>query len=136
MRIIYNECKKAFTSPILLTLFVVFSAFNIYLIVGNTYLKDELKVANELSETYGLEITNESLQKFEQDLQMDYAELTSITGEEFKSINDFLDAFKMEDYDVYTEDQHSFFQQLQLKEIYLDRAKYIDSDYATMDMIA
>ena len=91
MRIIYHECKKAFTSPILLTLFVVFSAFNIFLIVGNTYVNDELKVANELSETYGLEITDKSLKKFEQDLQMDYAELTSITGEEFKSVYDFLD---------------------------------------------
>lgn len=136
MRIIYNECKKAFTSPILLTLFFVFSAFNIYLIVGNTHINDELKVANELSEIYGLEITDKSLLNFEQDLQMDYTELTSITGGKFKNINDFLAAFKMEDYDLYTEEEHSFFQQLQLKEMYLDRAKYIDEDYAALDIIA
>jgi len=136
MRIIYNECKKAFTSPILLTLLVVFSAFNIFLIVNNTYFKEELKVANELSKTYGLEITDESLRLFEQDLQADFDELTLITGEEYESVYDFLDVFKMEDYDLYTEDEHSFFQQLQLKEMYLDRAKFIDEDYATLDMIA
>ena len=83
-----------------------------------------------------MKITDESLHQFEQDLQTDYAELTSITGEEFESVYDFLDAFKMEDYDVYTEDEHSFFQQLQLKEMYLIQAKYIDNDYATLDMIA
>ena len=136
MRIIFNECKKAFTSAVLLILFVVFSAFNIFLIVSNTSFKDDLKVVNELSKTYGLEITDATLYRFEQDLQADFTELTSITGEEFDSVYDFLDGFKIEDYDRYTEDEHSFFQQLQLKETYLNRAKFIDEDYAALDMNA
>src|SRR5690625_400820 len=136
MRIIFQECKKAFTSPILLTLLVVFSAFNIFLIVSNSYFKDELKMANELSQTYGLEITEKSLQQFEQDLQTDLAQLTEITGEEYETVYEFLDTFTMKDVDLYTEDEHLFFQQLQLKEIYLNRAKSIDDDYRELDIIA
>lgn len=136
MRIVFQECKKAFTSPILLTLLVVFSAFNMFLIVNNTYFKDELKVANELSKTYGLEITNESLRQFEQDLQTDYAKLNAMTSEEFDSVHEFLDTLKMDEYDLYTEEEHLFFQQLQLKEMYLNRAQSIDEDYLALDMIA
>ena len=136
MRIIFQECKKAFTSPILLTLLVVFSAFNIFLIVSNSYFTDELKMANELSQTYGLEITEKSLRQFEQDLQTDLAQLTEITGEEYDTVYEFLDTFTMKDVDLYTEDEHLFFQQLQLKEIYLNRAKSIDDDYRELDIIA
>lgn len=136
MRIVFHECKKAFTSPILLGLLVIFSAFNIFMIVSNTYFKDELRTANELSKTYGLEITEDSLQQFEQDLQTDHSKLTAITGGKFDRIYDFLEGFKMEDYDLYTEDEHLFFQQLQLKEMYLDWAKSIDDDYETLDVIA
>lgn len=135
MRIIFQECKKAFTSPILLTLLVVFSAFNIFLIISNTYFKDELKIVNELSQTYGLEITEESLRQFEQDIQTDLSQLTAITGEEFGNVYEFSDAFTIEDYDLYTEDEHLFFQQLRLKEMYLNQAKYIDNDYQALDLI-
>lgn len=136
MRIVFHECKKAFTSPILLGLLIIFSAFNIFMIVSNAYFKDELQIANELSKTYGLEITEDSLQQFEQDLQTDLTKLTAITGGKFDSIYVFLEGLKMEDYDLYTEDEHLFFQQLQLKEVYLDRAKSIDDDYETLDVIA
>lgn len=136
MRIVFHECKKAFTSPILLGLLIIFSAFNIFMIVSNAYFKDELQIANELSKTYGLEITEDSLQQFEQDLQTDLTKLTAITGGKFDSIYGFLEGLKMEDYDLYTEDEHLFFQQLQLKEVYLDRAKSIDDDYETLDVIA
>lgn len=136
MRIIFQECKKAFMSPILLTLLVVFSAYNIFLIVSNTHSKDELQVANELSKTYGLEITDDSLQRFEQDLQTDYSKLNAITSGAFKSVHEFLGTLKMEEYDLYTEEEHLFFQQLQLKEVYLNQAQFIDEDYEALDMIA
>ena len=62
MRIVFHECKKAFTSPILITLLVLFSALNIFLIVSNSYFKEELKVANELADTYGVKITDEIIE--------------------------------------------------------------------------
>ena len=73
MRVVFHECKKVFTSPILLGLLAVFAVFNIFLITSNTYFKDELKTVNELVKTYGLEITDDSLNQFEQDLQADYS---------------------------------------------------------------
>lgn len=134
MRIIFQECKKAFTSPILLGLLVVFSAFNIFLIVSNSYFKDELKIANDLAKTYGVEITDESLSQFEQDLKPDLASLTSITGNKYESVNAFLDDLSVEAYEKYSKEEQSFFHQLQLKEMYLDLAKNIDRDYAELDM--
>lgn len=134
MRIVFQECKKAFTSPILLGLLVVFSAFNIFLIVSNTYFKDELKIANELAKTYGVEITDESLSQFEQDIKSDLGTLTSITGTKYENVNAFLDDLSLEAYEKYSKEEQSFFHQLQLKEMYLDLAKNIDRDYAELDM--
>lgn len=136
MRISFQECKKAFTSPILLGLLAVFSLFNIFLILDNTYFKDELQTANELSKAYGVEITAESLQQFEQDLQKELAQFTVITGEDPEHVADFLNKLAAEADDPYTEAEHLFFQQVQRKEAYYQRAMSIDEDYAELNMIA
>lgn len=75
MRIIFHEYKKAFRSPILIVLILLFTTYNIYLILSNSYFKDEITVANELAKTYGLNITDESIQRFEQDFHKDIKKL-------------------------------------------------------------
>lgn len=133
MGIIIEECKKAFKSPILIGLLVLFSAFNIFLIVSDSYFKDELQVANELSKTYGLEITDGATGKLERDIQADFVKVTEITGE---NAADFLSQLQMIDEDLYSKEEHLFFQELQLKEVYLAQAKSIDDNYKTLDIEA
>ena len=126
MRIIFQECKKALTSPILIALLIVFSAFNIFVIVSSSDHKEELKIINEIIETYGLEITDDSLEEFKRDIQIDIAELNRMTASEFTSVNEFLDGLHFGDQEKYNDKQWEFIHQLQLKEMYLNMAYSID----------
>ncbi|MFJ8064495.1 hypothetical protein ACIQYS_07675 [Psychrobacillus sp. NPDC096426] len=128
-QVIWNECQKVWKSPIFLVLIVVFSAFNIFLIVSNSYMKDELKMANHLADTYGLQITDESLRLFEQDIQKDVEQLQTITNTKFNSIYEFLEQTSWDEYNAYSEEDRSFFHQLELKEIYLNIAKNMETEY-------
>ncbi len=134
MRIVWYECKKALKSPILIGLLLLFTAFNIFVIVSNSNFKDELKVVNELVERYGRQITNQSLIQFKEDLQVDLAHLEKITGKEFSSVYDFLDELNYEDHELYSESDWHFIEQLQLKEMYFGMANDIDGNYAKIDL--
>ena len=134
MHIVWHECKKALTSPILIGLLLLFTAFNIFMIVSNSYFKDELKVANQLVEKYGRQITAESLQQFEKDLQIDFAQLEEMTGEKFDSVYDFIEQLPYEKHELYSEQDWHFINQLQLKEMYFGMANDIDESYASIDL--
>ncbi len=133
-RIVWYECKKALTSPILIGLLLLFTAFNIFVIMSNSYFKDELKVANQLVEKYGRQITDESLIQFEKDLQVDFAQLKEITGQEFSSVYDFVEQLPYEERELYSEQDWHFIGQLQLKEMYFGMANDIDENYASIDL--
>lgn len=107
MRICIHECKKAFTAPILITLMVLFSAFNLFFIFSNSNTRDELKVANELAKTYDTRITDEALLQLEKDLKTDIARPHGSDGPALS--------------------------QLQLKTMYRKMAQSIDSEYARID---
>lgn len=136
MKIIFYEYKKALTSPIIIFLTLLFAGYNLILIFDHAYIKEELTVANELAKTYGVKITDESLKKFEEDLQKEFVQLNEIakktTDKEFASVYEFLDTLPMEDYERYSEEEWAFISRLQLKEMYLHLAKNIDKNYAEM----
>lgn len=134
MRIIINECKKALSSPILLALFIVFSAFNIFVIISSSDHKEELKMVNEIIDQYGRDITANSLERLESDIQIDLAELNRMTASEFTSIHEFFDGLRFEDQEKYNEKQWEFFNRLQLKEMYFNIAKSIDESYGEIDI--
>lgn len=137
MRTVVYECKKAFTSPIVIVLIVLFTAFNIYLILNQSYFKEELKVANELAKNYGVEISDKSIQRLEQDIQHEIDVINEIVkkhkSEPFSSVNDFLSSLRYEDYELYSEEEQAFINELQLKEMYLNLAKSIASEYDQLD---
>lgn len=134
MRIIINECKKALTSPVLLALFIVFSAFNIFVIISSSDHKEEVKMVNEIIDQYGRDITANSRERLESDIQIDLAELNRMTASEFTSIHEFFDGLRFEDQEKYNEKQWEFFNRLQLKEMYFNIAKSIDESYGEIDI--
>lgn len=136
MRIFLHECKKALTSPILIALLIVFSAFNIFNIVSSSDHKEELEMVNEIIDMYGREITDDSLKRFEKDIQSDLLRLTEITGKQFESIYDFLDGLSYEEQELYSDKEWDFFNSLQLKEMYFGIANSIDESYAEIDVQA
>lgn len=136
MRIFLHECKKALTSPILTVLLIVFSAFNIFIIVSSSDQKEELKMVNEIIDKYGREITEHSLEQFEKDLQSDLLKLNGITGQQFATISEFLDGLRFEEQEQYSDVEWDFFNSLQLKEMYFGMANSIDESYAEIDVEA
>lgn len=134
MRIIINECKKALTSPILIALFLIFSAFNVFVIISSSDHKEELKMVNEIIDQYGRDITDNSLERLESDIQIDLAELNRMTTSEYTSIHEFLDGLRFEDQEKYNEKQWEFFNRLQLKEMYVNMAKSIDESYEEINI--
>lgn len=134
MRIFLNELKKVLTSPILIGLLIIFSAFNIFVIISSSDHKEELKIVNEIIDTYGREITEDSLKQFEKDIQSDLAELTIITGEQFDSIYDFLAGLSFEEQALYSDEDWDFFNDMQLKEMYFSMADSIDETYAKINV--
>lgn len=137
MRIIAYECKKAFTSPVLLALIFVFSCFNIFLIIGHSYSREELKVVNHLAGTYGVQITDETMNQFQQEWQNDLVKLNEITAghtnENFNSIYEFSETLRYEDFERYSEVDRTFFAELELKEMYYNLAMGIDERYNGVD---
>lgn len=132
-QLILYECQKVWKSPIFLFLILVFSAFNIFLIVSNSSnTKEEIKIANQLAETYGLQITDESLHQFEHDIKKDLEQLEIVTGSKFTSIFAFLEKTTWEEYNSYPESDQSFFHHLELKEMYLNIAKNLEEEYGKL----
>lgn len=134
MRTITHECRKAFTSPILIVLILCFMIYNIFLILDRSGdVKKELTVAKQLAETYGLHITDQSLQQFREDVMRGLTELNQITGQQYSSVYEFFNDSFYQNIEHYNEQERDFFTQLRLKEMYADLASRIDKDYEQMD---
>lgn len=82
MKITWHEMKKALSSPIVLILFVAFIGFNGFQILSQSHAKEEINSVNELIDTYGRIITDESLSQLLNDLNEDAQELGGQNGAE------------------------------------------------------
>ncbi len=134
MRIFAHECRKAIASPVLIGLLIVFIAYNLFIILGSSAHKEELYTINGIIDQYGLDITASSLDDFEQDIQDDLAKLSASAGQDIDSIHAFLDGLPFEEKQNYLKDPAV--SQLLVKTLYLERAKSIDEDYASIDLVA
>ncbi|MCG3089515.1 hypothetical protein [Sporosarcina cyprini] len=134
MRIVLLECKKVIMSPVIIGLFFLFTAFNLLVIFNSSDHKDELKIVNEIIDTYGREITPSSLELLKKDIQNDLLELEQLTGKRYDSVYDFLEGLDVEAYERYSDKEKTFITQLQLKEMYESTASSIDENYAKIDV--
>ncbi len=136
MRILLYECRKVIQSPIFLGLFLLFSVYNIYLIVSSSDHKEELKIVNELIDTYGRDISDTSLAQLDQDIQKEMTQLKRSAGLEFQSVHELLENMSLEEQEAYSQEQWNQIQQLAVKEMYFNTARSIDESYAEIDIQA
>ncbi|MBY0122898.1 hypothetical protein [Bacillus sp. S/N-304-OC-R1] len=138
MRIIFFECKKALTSPIILALMLLFSAWNVFIIYDSSEVKKGLGVVNQLSKKYGIKITDKTIEELERDIQLELSRLNVVTqkrsGQTFESAADFFQQLRYEKQNVYSKTELKSFYELQLKEMYLSKAKSLDSAYANISI--
>ncbi|MCJ8008731.1 hypothetical protein ACFFF5_08955 [Lederbergia wuyishanensis] len=138
MRIILLECKKALSSPIILALLLLFSAWNVFLVYDSSDFKEELGVVNQIAKKYGTQITDESLLKLEDDLQPGLSHLNSVTqkksGQTFEHASDFFAQLNYENQELFTSKELQSFYELHLKEMYVGMAKSFDPTYAKFNI--
>lgn len=96
MDILLYEIKKVIKSPILIALSVVFIIFNGIVIYDNSYIREDLKLANELIKKTGYEINDEMFGKMDLEYSQLMQELNIVTKEmfnkQFQSLSEFLDS--------------------------------------------
>lgn len=132
LKITFLELQKIFRSPVIVLLLLVFVGFNTFTIFSNAYWKDELKVLNQIVETYGLFFNEESLKELEQDM---VKKVTTIDPQA-ESIEDFLNQLTYEKYDVYEASDQKTIDELSILYMYHHQASMLDERYEGLDIKA
>lgn len=129
MRIVWLELQKIIRSPIIWLLLIVFTAFNIYFIFSNMYVKDELKIANDIVEKYGVTFDDSTLEKMEKDLQSDLVKI-----EEDQSVETFLNELTYEIYNAKDDETKKAIDEIAERYAYLVQASNLEQRYAKIDV--
>lgn len=134
---IVNECEKAWRNPVLICLLSLFLLFNTFFVLSNSYNREEIKTAGQLADTYGVQITEESLRALDQDLNEELIEANEILQSKgFQgagSLAEFTERVDFSREDFYSEEEWDFLQTLYLKTNYADVAHSIDQTYQSID---
>ena len=96
MNIKLFEVKKIITSPILIILTAIFIIYNGFIIYENSYIREDLKLANNLIDKYGYEVNDGIIDMLQVEYDKKIIELNNVTrdrfNKEFNSISEFLDS--------------------------------------------
>lgn len=134
------ELKKAFTSPVVLGLMVLFVGFNFFVIYNHAYIKEELSIVNQLVNKFGYEIDDPMMDDFEADYQSQLKEMNEITNQKvsktYESASAFYDAFPYEKKDLFSRKELDFIAGIMVMEKYYNSAGGIDSYYERVDVMA
>ncbi|MEG0854965.1 MAG: hypothetical protein RSG52_00650 [Terrisporobacter sp.] len=126
MDIKIHEIKKIIASPIIIGLTVVFILFNIFSMSTSSYLKDDLKIINNIISEFGYEIDDEMISDMNNKYKNSLKELNKITKEKlnktYKSIEEFLESneYQSNNYEggIFNEEELKFFNEVNLLYVY------------------
>lgn len=128
MYIIWLELKKAVVSPIILVLLFLMIGFNIFQIWDNSYAKQELKVVNEIIETYGESFNDTVFQQMEHDIDQLVKNLGGSNTESF------FEHMTLQKYEAASVEKQQQIDHAQLLYTYLQTAKALEIRYKTIDI--
>ncbi|RDI41352.1 hypothetical protein [Falsibacillus pallidus] len=138
MRIIFLESKKALTSPIIIGLLLLFTAWNLFIIFDSSSFNRELSIINKIAGDFGVKITDGSLSRLNEELKMELSQLNAITkkqtGKTFKDTDDFFRQLTYENQDTYTSELQRSFNDLSIKQMYLQQAESFDKRYEAINI--
>lgn len=129
MRITWYEMKKALTSPIIVILLILFIAFNAFQVISQSYAKGELKVVNDITITYGNAITEDSLERMQENMQEDVKQL----GAE-QDYQTYLEKMTFEKYEEANAEEQKAIDQLSLKSMYYGLGTNLEAQYTGINM--
>ncbi|WP_124218322.1 hypothetical protein [Rummeliibacillus sp. TYF005] len=128
MYITWLEMKKALLSPVILILLLLMLALNLFLIISNSHHKEELKIVNDIVETYGLAFDDEVLATMEGDLLKSAQQLGGTDTAAF------LEAMTYEKYEQANVSDQKQIDEISLKFTYLQVAKGLEARYEAIDL--
>lgn len=124
------EAKKIITSPIVIVLTTLFLLCNMMTIHNNSYIKEELKIINDMIGKFGHEINDNMLSKMNEEYKSNIQKFKEITkskiGKIYSTMDEYLNSDEhykyTHDNKYFTENDINFFNELNLLEIYKDIA--------------
>ena len=86
-RIIWEEGKKLFLSPIIWVLIIVFIAFNGIIISSNGYLREEIRAISTIGEKFGYEVNEKLIRNLEIEERKNLIKINEISRKFFNKGN-------------------------------------------------
>lgn len=129
MRITWYEIKKAITSPIVIILLMLFIAFNAFQVISQSHVKEELKVVNDITNTYGNAITEDDLEQMQEVMLEDVKQLGA--EQDFQT---YLEEMTYEKYEEASAEEQKAIDQLSLKSMYYGLGTDVEARYTAINM--
>lgn len=143
MEIKLNEFKKVLKSPVLIILTMLFLIYNGFIIYSNSYIRKDLKLANDFIEQFGYVVNDEMIENVSKAYDNKMIELNKIAKErfnkEFSSIDEFLDSQEYESVfysdESYYDEEIDLFSELSLMNLYKSVAIENIKAYEKLDIM-
>ncbi len=134
------EAGKGLRSPIIIGLFMLFTAFNLFLMLSERHMKDELRVLNTIVAQTGHDMNGEGYEALGEYYTNELAKMNSITQEKIGQTYESAAAFTSSNPQLldpdrpFTEPEVRFVQDLLVTERYYESLPAIRSQYDSLDM--
>lgn len=129
----FYELKKALSAPIIIALLVIFTGFNIFIIIDHAAMKDELHIVNKLAGRFGIQLDDRVLRKMKAYEQKKLENMNAVTKKETgKTYSEPIDFFKQtapDRFSSYSPEQLDQFNETAIIGGYIDKAEGIDDFY-------
>ncbi|HZG61829.1 MAG TPA: hypothetical protein VEY68_15365 [Anoxybacillus sp.] len=131
------ELKKAFQSPVVSILIMIFLFFNFWLIYNHAGIREELKVTNQLVERFGYKINAEMSAKLQNYYQSKLQKMNELTrkkfGKTYERAGDFFSEYEYRS-EVLSEEELHVITETAIVESYYELIQKIDETYRHLDL--
>ena len=138
MKVWKYEIKKAFHSPIVYVLIILFLTLNFWVIYRHAEIRGELKVTNELVEKFGYHLNDNVIVKLKSLYQSNLEKVNELTrkklGRRYNRAQDVLADIEKHHH-VFSKKELNIITETALIEIYYELAQTIDEKYENLNLL-
>lgn len=141
MNIKKHEFKKIISSPIFIALIIIFLIYNSFLIWNKSYVRDDMKILNEIVDNVGYEINDEMMENFktyyEDNLEKANVVINEKASKQYKSMDEFFKSNNSEMYggsSIYSNQDVKLFSKVASIESYYNGVEILDKKYENIDI--
>lgn len=135
------EFKKIISSPIFIVLTLIFLIYNSFLIWEKSYIKDEIKILNEIVDNVGYEINDEMMVEFKDYYEENLREANNIINKETSNQYESMAEFFENDSNInsgekliYSDEDMEFLDKMSIIEFYYTAIESLDENYGKINI--